>query len=196
MLAESAGADAIGLVFYEPSPRSVSIATAVEIRKAVSPMVTVVALVVDASSELVRQIIRAVQPDIVQYHGDETAMFCDAIGHPYWKAVRVRSAQDVISASEEFQAARSLLLDAWVDGVPGGTGQEIDRSAMPTSLHRPWILAGGLRPENVSEALSHYRPSAVDVSSGVESSPGVKDPAKIHAFVNAVVSFDKVNPHE
>ncbi len=159
-------------------------------------MLTVVALVVDASPDAVRRIIREVQPDIVQYHGSETAEFCRAIGHPYWKAVRVRSAQDVISASNDFQSARSLLLDAWVNGIPGGTGHEINRSAMPQSLDRPWILAGGLKPENVVEALLHYRPSAVDVSSGVESSPGVKDPDKVHAFINTVVSFDKVNRHE
>ena len=192
----SEGVDAIGLVFYEPSPRAVSIATAKQIREAISPMVTLVALVVDASAEVVRQIIAEVQPDIIQYHGSETAEFCCAIGHPYWKAVRVRNAQDVITATNEFQAARSLLLDAWVEGVPGGTGHQIDPSAMPQALHRPWILAGGLRPENVSEALSHYRPSAVDVSSGVESSSGVKDPLKVRAFVNAVKSFDKVKPHE
>jgi phosphoribosylanthranilate isomerase len=144
----------------------------------------------------VRQIIAEVQPDIIQYHGNETAEFCCAIGHPYWKAVRVRNAQDVITATNEFQAARSLLLDAWVEGVPGGTGHQIDPSAMPQALHRPWILAGGLKPENVTEALSHYRPSAVDVSSGVESSSGVKDPLKVRAFVNAVKSFDKVKPHE
>lgn len=195
-MVESAGVDAIGLVFYEPSPRSVSIATAIQIRQAISPMLTLVALVVDAAPEFVQQIIRDVQPDIVQYHGAETAEFCNAMGHPYWKAVRVRAARDVTRASEEFQAARSLLLDAWVDGVPGGTGHEIDRSAMPESLDRPWILAGGLKPENVASALSHYRPSAVDVSSGVESSPGVKDPLKVRAFISAVESFDKVNPHE
>jgi phosphoribosylanthranilate isomerase len=195
-MVESAGADAIGLVFYEPSPRAVSIATARQIRESISPMVTLVALVVDASDEFVKQIIREVQPDIVQYHGAETAEFCDAIGHPYWKAVRVRTAQDVILADETFVGARSLLLDAWVDGVPGGTGHEIDRSAMPESLRRPWILAGGLKSDNVTKALLHYRPSAVDVSSGVESSPGVKDPLKVRAFINAVISFDKVNPHE
>lgn len=192
----SEGVDAIGLVFYEPSPRAVSIATARQIREATPPMVTLVALVVDASAETVRQIIAEVQPDIIQYHGSETAEFCCAIGHPYWKAVRVRDAHDVIIATNEFQAARSLLLDAWVEGVPGGTGHQIDPSAMPQALHRPWILAGGLKPENVSEALSHYRPSAVDVSSGVESSSGVKDPLKVRAFVNAVKSFDKVKPHE
>jgi phosphoribosylanthranilate isomerase len=195
-MVESAGADAIGLVFYEPSPRAVSIAIAKQIREAISPMVTLVALVVDAADSFVQQIIREVQPDIVQYHGSETAYFCDAIGHPYWKAVRVRNAQDVIRASLEFKTSRSLLLDAWVDGIPGGTGHEIDRSAMPESFDRPWILAGGLKPDNVSKALSHYRPSAVDVSSGVESSPGVKDPLKVRAFINAVVSFDKVKPHE
>lgn len=192
----SAGADAIGLVFYDPSPRSVSIATAIQIRQALSPMVTLVALVVDASTDLIEQIVRDVKPDILQYHGRETAEFCNAVGHPYWKAVRVASAQDVISASDEHSQARALLCDAWVDGVPGGTGQKIDPSLMPEAMCRPWILAGGLTPANITEALSHYRPSAVDVSSGVEASPGVKDPRKVHAFINAVKSFDKVNPHE
>jgi phosphoribosylanthranilate isomerase len=159
-------------------------------------MLTLVALVVDAPSEFVRELIRSVQPDVVQYHGHETAKFCAEMGHPYWKAVRVRAPDDVVNACGDFPEARALLLDAWVDGVPGGTGHTIDRASVPASLGRPWILAGGLNPENVGEALSHYRPSAVDVSSGVEASPGVKDPAKVRAFINAVMSFDKVKPHE
>jgi phosphoribosylanthranilate isomerase len=156
-------------------------------------MVTLVALVVDAQIPELEAIIDQVAPDIIQYHGQESHDFCNAVGHPYWKAIRVKSEQDVALAQQDYPRARALLLDAWVDGVPGGTGRAIDPACMNQAITVPWILAGGLTPDNVSDALLRYRPHAVDVSSGVERSAGVKDAIKLRQFIAAVKSFDEAN---
>lgn len=189
--AVDAGADAIGCVFYPPSPRHVSIERAAEIRAALPPMVSLVALVVDAAPADIRQMLHHVQPDLIQYHGDESPEFCAEMGHPFWKAIRVKGRGDVEGAASAYKEARALLLDAWVDGIPGGTGAQINRNVMPKHVGRPWILAGGLNPLNVAEALQQYRPAAVDVSSGVEKSPGIKDSSKIRAFISAVKQWDE-----
>ena len=156
-------------------------------------MVTLVALVVDAQIPELEAIIDQVAPDIIQYNGQESHDFCNAVGHPYWKAIRVKSEQDVALAQQDYHRARALLLDAWVDGVPGGTGQAIDPAYMNQAITVPWILAGGLTPDNVADALLRYRPHAVDVSSGVERSAGVKDAIKLRQFIAAVKSFDEAN---
>jgi phosphoribosylanthranilate isomerase len=189
--AVQAGADAIGCVFYPPSPRNVSIEQAIEIRAALPPMVSLVALVVNMAAADIRKVLEFVQPDLIQYHGDESSEFCAEIGHPYWKAVRVRGRDDVEDAVKIHSGARALLLDAWVDGIPGGTGAQINSDLMPDNVGRPWILAGGLNPLNVADALKYYHPAAVDVSSGVEVSPGIKDLSKIRAFISAVKQWDE-----
>lgn len=168
-----------------------SLEQAIEIRAALPPMVSLVALVVNMPPVDLREVLKFVQPDLVQYHGDESPEFCAEIGHPYWKAVRVRRRDDVEDAVKAHDGARALLLDAWVDGIPGGTGAQIDSELMPDNVGRPWILAGGLNPLNVTDALMHYHPAAVDVSSGVEKSPGIKDLNKIRAFVSAVKQWDE-----
>jgi phosphoribosylanthranilate isomerase len=156
-------------------------------------MVTLVALVVDAQIPELEAIVDAVAPDIIQYHGQESHDFCNAFGHPYWKAVRVKSEQDIALAQKNYPQARALLFDAWVEGVPGGTGHVIDPAYMNQAISTPWILAGGLTSDNVADALSRYRPHAVDVSSGVELSAGVKDAIKLRQFIAAVKSFDEAN---
>ena len=162
-----------------------------EIRAALPPMVSLVALVVNMAPADIRNLIKCVQPDLIQYHGDESSELCTEIGHPYWKAIRVRDRGDVERAVGAYTDARALLLDAWVDGIPGGTGAQINRNVMPEQVGRPWILAGGLNPLNVADALERYRPAAVDVSSGVEESPGIKDSSKLRAFISAVKQWDE-----
>lgn len=178
-------------MFYSSSPRNVSIERAIEIRAALPPMVSLVALVVNMTAVEIRKLIKSVQPDLIQYHGDESSEFCAEIGHPYWKAIRVRDRDDVQRAVSAYVDARALLLDAWVDGIPGGTGAQIDSNLMPEQVGRSWILAGGLNPFNVADALQRYRPAAVDVSSGVEESPGIKDSSKLRAFIGAVKQWDE-----
>lgn len=181
--AAEAGADAIGLVFYAKSPRAVSILQARQIIAALPPFVTTVGLFVDASRCELGEILDAVPLDLLQFHGDETPEACSGHGRPYIKALRVKPGDDVAGRIAQYPEARGFLLDTYVEGVPGGTGQAFDWSLVPKDVSRPLVLAGGLTPDNVAEAIARVRPYAVDVSGGVEASKGVKDAEKIRAFV-------------
>jgi phosphoribosylanthranilate isomerase len=185
------GADAIGLVFYAKSPRSVSIEQALACVAAVPPFVSVVALFVDETAQTINRILEAVPVDIIQFHGDESADFCVQFGRPYLKALRVQPSVDMVSASGEYSAARGILLDAWQEGVPGGTGKTFDWELARGEFPCPLVLAGGLNAENVAQAIEQLRPSAVDVSGGVELEPGVKSAAKIKDFILAVRTVDQ-----
>ncbi|MHB1091359.1 phosphoribosylanthranilate isomerase [Thiobacillus sp.] len=178
-----AGADAVGFVFYEKSPRRVSAEAAAVLVRAVPPFVQSVGLFVNAAPAFVEQVLQAASLDVLQFHGDETPADCARFGRPYIKAVRVDGATDLLKYAADFDAARGLLLDAFVPGVPGGTGECFDWRLIPANLPRPVILSGGLTPDNVAEAIRHVRPWAVDVSSGVEISKGIKDARKIAQFI-------------
>lgn len=185
--AVKSGADAIGLVFYEPSTRAVTIEQAAAITAQLSPFVSVVGLFVNATAESVRQTIKQIPLSLLQFHGDESAEFCEQFNMPYIKAIRMQSAADLIQASKDFSAASALLLDSYQHGVPGGTGQTFDWS-MITAVNKPLILAGGLTTENVAEAIRQVSPYAVDVSGGVEESKGLKSNNKISAFMREVAN--------
>ena len=178
-----AGADALGLVFYEKSPRHVTIATAAALVCELPPFVQSVGLFVNADPALIEAVLRDVPLDLLQFHGDETPADCLRFGRPYIKAVRVNRDTDLLKCAADFDTARGLLLDAWVPGVPGGTGERFDWSLIPADLPRPVILSGGLTPDNVAEAIQRVRPWAVDVSSGVEKEKGIKDAHKIAQFI-------------
>ncbi len=180
------GADAIGLVFYERSPRYVSIALAAELARALPPFVTTVGLFVNAAPALVREVLGAVPLDVLQFHGDESPDYCAQFGKPYLKAIRVKAGVDLLQCAADFSGAQGLLLDAFVEGIPGGTGASFDWALIPKNLTVPLILSGGLDAENVAAAIQQVRPYAVDVSSGVEVSKGIKDATKIAAFINEV----------
>ena len=184
------GVDAVGLVFYPPSPRNVSIEQAQVLCRAVPPFVTTVALFVDAPEEQVREVLRQVPLTLLQFHGDETPAYCQQFGLPYIKAVRVKPGLDLLQYATDFASARGLLLDAYVAGVPGGTGERFDWTLIPANLPLPVVLSGGLDPDNVTEAINNVRPWAVDVSSGVEQGKGNKDLAKMAAFIDGVRNAD------
>jgi phosphoribosylanthranilate isomerase len=186
LAAVEAGADAIGFVFYAKSPRAVTFAQARAIIKALPPFVTTVGLFVNASRCELGEILDAVPLDLLQFHGDEDAAECESWNRPYIKALRVKAGDDITAACDAFASASGILLDAYVEGVPGGTGEAFDWSLIPHGLSKPIILAGGLSPDNVAEAIVRVRPYAVDVSGGVEASKGIKDHAKIQAFIKAV----------
>jgi phosphoribosylanthranilate isomerase len=178
-----AGADALGFVFYEKSPRHVTIPNATALVRELPPFVQSVGLFVNAAPALIESILQVVPLDMLQFHGDETPADCARYGRPYIKAVRVNQDTDLLKCAADFDAARGLLLDAYVPGVPGGTGERFDWSLIPASLPKPVILSGGLTPDNVAEAIQRVHPWAVDVSSGVEASRGIKDPNKIAQFI-------------
>ena len=180
------GAHAIGLVFYAHSPRAVTVEQASAVVDALPPFVTAVGLFVNAEAEFVRETLAAVPLQLLQFHGDETPEYCAAFGVPYLKAVRVRPGVDLLQYAQNFHGARGLLLDAYVEGVRGGTGATFDWALIPRSLPLPVVLSGGLDADNVEAAVRAVRPWAVDVSSGVESAKGIKDAAKIKAFMNGV----------
>ena len=176
--------DAIGLVFYPKSPRNVSIARASAIIAALPPFVTVVGLFVDATREWVDTVLAECALDMLQFHGEETPEFCASFKRPYLKAVRVKDAADLTAAARRFAGARALLADAFVEGVHGGTGTSFDWSLIPPDLPLPLILSGGLSPDNVEDAVRTVAMAAVDVSSGVESAKGIKDAARMAAFIS------------
>ena len=184
--AANAGADAIGLVFYAPSPRAVTPEQAREIVDVLPAFVTTVGLFVDASADEVNQILASVQLDCLQFHGNETVEFCEQFTRPYIKAIRVQEDTDINLAAESYTSAGGLLLDTYVEQVAGGTGQQFDWSKVPDDCTKPIILAGGLTVENVSDAILQTRPYAVDVSGGVEQAKGIKDRKKIEAFIKEV----------
>lgn len=186
--AVSAGADAIGLVFYPKSPRHVGLEPAVAIARAVGPYVTVVGLFVDASAETVHDVLRHVPLHVLQFHGDESPAFCASFERPFYKAVRMAADVDVqqVEAAYAEAGAVAMLLDSYSPAAPGGTGETFGWERIPVERRLPLILAGGLTPDNVAQAVMQVRPYAVDVSSGVEITPGRKDSAKIAAFIRAV----------
>lgn len=180
------GTDAVGLVFYAKSKRCVDAAQAAEIAAALPPQVAKVALFVNATAEQIRRILGAVPIDIVQFHGDEAPEFCRQFGKPYWKAVRVRSAQDIADAAECYADAAALLLDAHIEGQYGGTGQVFDWRLLPETMPLPWILSGGLNPSNVAAAVRQTGAAWLDVSSGVEQAPGIKSRDLMADFIRQV----------
>jgi phosphoribosylanthranilate isomerase len=190
LAAARAGAHAVGLVFYKESPRCVTPARAADIIRVLPPFITTVALFVDAEADEVRATLAEAPAGLVQFHGSETPEYCRQFGRPYVKAVRMRPGVDLLQYARDYHDAKALLLDNFVEGVHGGSGAAFDWSLVPGELPLPVILSGGLTPENVMEAVRRVRPSAVDVSSGVESAKGVKDAAKLSAFIKGVRNGD------
>lgn len=180
------GADAIGLVFYEPSPRYVSISQAMEIANIIPAFVSVVGLFVNAEASFVNTVISQVKLDLLQFHGDESPEECASYGLPFIKAIRVKSDTNLVQCAKDFSASKALLLDTHTEGVAGGTGHVFDWNLIPAALTKPVILAGGLNVQNVAQAIKQVHPYAVDVSGGVEISKGIKDAAKIAAFMQQV----------
>jgi len=185
LAAAAAGADAIGLVFAK-SPRQVTPEQAHTIAAAMPPFVSVVALFVDADPEAVRRVLGSVRIDLLQFHGSETPEYCRQFSKPYIKAVSMSEAVDVTSQASVYADAAGLLLDTHNADMAGGSGRAFDWSRIPADLPKPVILAGGLNPDNVTEAVTRVRPYAVDVSSGVEREKGIKDAGRIRAFIEAV----------
>lgn len=184
------GADALGWVFYDKSPRHVSLQQAAPIVRAIPPFVSKVALFVNPSAEQVRAAMAAMPLDVLQFHGEEEAAFCAQFGLPYLKAIRVKIGVDLVQYAARYATAQGLLLDAFVEGTHGGTGAAFDWSLIPRQLPLPVILSGGLHAGNVAEAIRQVRPYAVDVSSGVEVAKGIKDAAKIAGFIEEVTQID------
>jgi len=185
------GADAIGLVFYGKSPRAVDLAAAKRICAALPPFVTTAGLFVDPEPGEVERVLAEVPIDLLQFHGDEAPERCAAFGRPYIKAVRMAQGADVGAAAARYSEARALLLDAYRPGVPGRTGASFDWERVPRRLSKPLILAGGLKPRNVAEAIRVVGPFAVDVSSGVEAARGQKDRTLMAEFVKEVIDVDR-----
>jgi phosphoribosylanthranilate isomerase len=184
------GAHAIGFVFHRPSPRNIEIVRAQTIARALPPFITTVGVFVDPEPQFVTTVVQQVRIGLLQFHGDEDHGFCAGFDVPYIKAVRVRRDLDLLQYAASFPTARGLLLDAYVPGDHGGTGQSFDWSLIPESLPLPVVLSGGLSAENVTAAISRVRPWAVDVSSGVEIGKGIKDAARIAAFMRGVRNAD------
>jgi len=189
-VAFEAGADAIGFVFHRPSPRYVDPGQAASIIATLPPFVTAVGLFVDEPAESLARILEAVPLGMLQFQGGEAPEFCAAFGRPFVRAVRMEEGADLIEYAHRFSRAKALLLDAHVPGEVGGTGRTFDWARVPRDLPIPVILSGGLTAENVGRAVREVRPWAVDVSSGVERSRGVKDPEKIVEFIRSVQRED------
>ena len=190
LAAAHAGAHAIGLIFYAGSPRLVAHGLARRVVEALPPFVTPVALFVDAKPGEIEQVIAEVRPQLLQFHGSESPEFCTSFGMPYIKAVKVRPGVDLLQYARQYPSATGLLLDAFVDGSHGGTGSSFDWTLIPDQLPLPLVLAGGLNQDNVAEAIRRVRPWAVDVSSGVEMAKGIKDAARIAAFIRGARNAD------
>ncbi|MBD3641598.1 MAG: phosphoribosylanthranilate isomerase [Marinobacter sp.] len=182
----SCGADALGFVFYEPSPRSVSPAHAAALVRDIPPFVQAVGLFVNPAREFVEQVLSEVPLDLLQFHGDETPEFCRSFGRRWIKAIRVREEGQIESAFQDYRDAAGLLVDAWVPDKFGGTGQSFNWQLIPENRPMPLVLAGGLSSDNVSRAVTQVKPWAVDVSGGVERSKGIKDIQKISDFIKEV----------
>jgi len=190
LAAARAGAHAIGLVFYKPSPRCITPAKAAEIIRALPPFITAVALFVDAGEEEVRSTLKQAPVALLQFHGAETPAFCRQFGQSYIKTVKMKPGVDLLQYARDYHDAKALLLDTYVEGLQGGSGVAFDWGLIPRGLPLPVILSGGLTAENVVDAVRRVRPIAVDVSSSVESAKGVKDAHKIAAFVKGVRNAD------
>lgn len=186
LTAADSGADAIGLVFYDKSPRNVTRKQAAQLVAVIPPFVTLVGLFVNASTEEVRETLQQIPLDVLQFHGEEESEFCEQFGRPYLKALRVKYGMDLVQCAARYKNAQGLLLDAFIEDAHGGTGVSFDWSLIPHNLPLPVILSGGLHAGNVADAIRQVRPWAVDVSSGVESAKGIKDAVKIAAFIMEV----------
>lgn len=186
LAAIEAGADALGFVFYAPSPRSIEVKQAAEIIAQLPAFVTTTALFVNAEREFVDLVIRDARIDLLQFHGDEDEAFCNSFSRPYIKALRMKPELDLNAEVACFSSAQAILLDAYRPGIPGGTGEIFDWDRIPEQHPAPIILAGGLDSGNVAQAVAAVTPYAVDVSGGVEQSKGIKDANKINMFVNEV----------
>lgn len=193
--AVDAGADAIGLVFYPPSPRAVTAEQAADIVAQTPAFVTTVGLFVDPTVEQVKGVLEQVHLDMLQFHGDEEEAFCCSFQRPFIKAIRMREGTDLVAEMKRWQRARGILVDAFVEGLPGGTGVAFDWSLLPQASVVPLILAGGLTPDNITRAIEQTRPFAVDVSGGVEqkdasgkSLGGIKSADAIEQFMRGVAS--------
>jgi phosphoribosylanthranilate isomerase len=188
-LAVDAGADAVGLVFYEKSPRFVNNMQAAEISQMIPAFVNRVALFKDAEKQLVDAVLQAVEIDLVQFHGSETADFCEQFNHPYIKALGMKGTEHdadfLLANAEKYRSAKALLLDGHAPGEAGGSGESFDWASI-AAVEKTIVLAGGLTPANVGQAIKLVHPFAVDVSSGVESAPGIKDKNKIADFMEQV----------
>lgn len=187
--AARAGADAIGLVFYPPSPRFLGLGQARRLASAAPAFVSTVALFVNPAADEVRAVLEHVRPAMLQFHGEETPAFCSQFGMPYVKACRVRQGVDLLEYLRPFSGAAGWLLDSHVEEY-GGIGEAFDWSLVPAERLRPLVLSGGLTRDNVREAVRRVRPWAVDVSSGVESAKGIKDADRIAAFIAEVRHAD------
>ncbi|MGC1550784.1 MAG: phosphoribosylanthranilate isomerase [Rhodanobacter sp.] len=190
LLAASLGVDAIGMVFTARSKRCVSIAQAQAIRQSLPPFVSTVALFMDDEASFVREVLAAIQPDLLQFHGDERDDWCAQFDHRYLKAIAMGEGAAALPRLREYPRATGLLLDGHGLGEAGGSGKAFDWSLMPRDLTQPLILAGGLHAGNVAAAIRTARPWAVDVASGIESAPGIKDAERMRAFVAAVREAD------
>lgn len=186
LVAVDLGVDALGLVFYAPSPRNVTIATAADVARQIPAFVSVVGLFVNAEPSFVEEVIANVGLSLLQFHGDETPEDCERFGLPYIKAIRVKADTNLVQYARDFTSAKALLLDTYTEGVAGGTGQLFDWNLIPSALPKPVILAGGLQANNVAQAIRQVKPYAVDVSGGVEATKGIKDAQKIAAFMQQV----------
>ena len=190
LLVSQCGADSIGLNFHRQSPRFVDLDIAAKIRQQVPAFVTVTALFMDETEDYISQVIEQVKPDCLQFHGNETAESCESWLMPYIKAIPMGSVSDANVYAQPFTAAQGFLLDSNVTGRQGGSGDTFDWSKIPSTFQFPLILAGGLTPQNVAEAVSQVHPWAVDVSSGVEKQKAVKDPDLIRQFCKEVFRVD------
>ena len=188
--AAGAGVDAVGLNFYEPSPRFVTRTQARAVCEALPPMVSVVGVFVNPAPREVEDVVGALPVDLLQFHGEEPPEVCAGSGKPYVKAVRVRTRDDIVEAAARYPDARALLLDTHHDALWGGTGISFDWNVVPDDAGHPIVLSGGLTPENVAGAIRLVRPFAVDVSGGVESAPGEKDPERMERFVKEVAGAE------
>jgi len=182
-----AGCDAIGLVFYPPSPRNIDIAQAKLIVQQLPPFVSVVGLFVNPEQDFVNRAIREVGLTCLQFHGDESPEFCETFDLSWYKAIRVKEDTNLHECTEIYSNASALLLDTYKAGVPGGTGEVFNWSLIPTELSKPVILAGGLDANNVASAINQVKPYAVDVSGGVEAEKAIKSNEKMIAFMNEVL---------
>lgn len=186
-----AGADAIGLVFHPPSRRSIDIETAVAVMAALPPFVTTVGLFLDPDAQRVRAVVEGTGVDLLQFHGSETADFCSGFGRPYIKAAAMADNDDPVVIAEAHPRARGILVDSHAAGEAGGTGRAFAWERLSEQRACRLILAGGLTPDNVAEAIRQVRPDAVDVSSGVEQEPGIKEGSRVRRFIEEVRRGDR-----
>ena len=180
------GADAIGFVFWPHSARYIDPESARRIAEVIPPFICTVGVYVDPDAAWVEETARAAKLNLLQFHGDESPEFCNQFPQPYIKAIRVKPDTDLLQYAQRYGAAKGLLLDTYAADMPGGTGHAFDWQLIPQQLSLPLILSGGLNPDNVARAIKQTQPWAVDVSSGVEASKGIKDKKKIIAFMQGV----------